>query len=78
MTPLEYLRLIEPMPHADPLVLHAHGECNLCDKHPDWQAERVGKMVCFTGKTPEDMARDYGHWYDHDEKWEPDPALVQQ
>jgi hypothetical protein len=40
------------IPHCDDLVLHAHGECQYCDKHPRWQAARVRHHIAFTGQQP--------------------------
>ena len=48
-------------PHCDPRILHAPGECEYCDHHPEWQALRVAWCICFTG-------------YEPDEKELPDPA----
>lgn len=35
-------------PHCDPRVLHQPGECEYCDMHPEWQAERIQNKVLFT------------------------------
>ena len=35
-------------PHCDPRVLHGPGECEYCDLHSDWQAERAENKVLFT------------------------------
>jgi hypothetical protein len=40
-------------PHCDQAVLHAPGECEYCDGHPDWQALRGWWGIAFTGHTPE-------------------------
>lgn len=40
------------MPHCDVAVLHAPGECEYCDKHPDWQAVREMWGIAFTGHQP--------------------------
>lgn len=48
-------------PHCDPRVLHAPGECEFCDWHPDWQDLRIGWGIAFTG-------------YEPDENELPDPA----
>lgn len=37
-------------PHCDFRVLHAPGTCDFCDEHPDWQEERVQKMIAFTNQ----------------------------
>lgn len=36
-------------PHCDPRVLHAPGECEYCDSHPDWQELRNTWAINFTG-----------------------------
>lgn len=43
---------IEQFPHCDQRVLHAPGECEFCDRHPDWQALREGWGIAFTGHQP--------------------------
>lgn len=40
-------------PHCDQRILHAPGECQFCDKRPDWQALRVSWGIAFTGYQPE-------------------------
>lgn len=40
-------------PHCDQRVLHAPGECEFCDRHPEWQALRAAWGICFTGYAPE-------------------------
>lgn len=40
-------------PHCDQRILHAPGECQFCDEHPDWQFLREMWGICFTGYTPE-------------------------
>jgi len=46
-------RKIEPhfnyYPHKNPRILHAPGECTLCDRHPDWQELRIAWGIAFTG-----------------------------
>jgi hypothetical protein len=42
-------RVIEQFPHCDSRVLHAPGECEFCDRHPDWQELRVVWGINFTG-----------------------------
>src|SRR5689334_1125238 len=37
-------------PHCDALVLHAPGQCEYCDHHPDWQALRLLWNIQFTGE----------------------------
>lgn len=39
-------------PHCDPSVLHAPGECEYCDVHPDWQILRDSWDMAFTGHQP--------------------------
>jgi hypothetical protein len=54
-------------PHCDARVLHQPGECEYCDKHPDWQELRLLWDISFTGQTdkalpcPADLARGDGH-----------------
>jgi hypothetical protein len=43
---------IKQFPHCDARVLHAPGECQFCDKHPDWQALRILWNIAFTGHDP--------------------------
>lgn len=43
-------------PHCDGLILHAPGECEFCDRHPDWQQARVDQKINFTGHHDEDKA----------------------
>lgn len=44
---------IPQFPHCDQRILHAPGECQFCDKHPDWQALRVAWGIAFTGWLPD-------------------------
>ncbi len=39
-------------PHCEPRILHAPGECEFCDRHPEWQELRKHWGIAFTGKTP--------------------------
>lgn len=43
-----------PVPHCDQRILHAPGECQYCDAHPEWQALRVLWGIAFTGWSPEE------------------------
>lgn len=43
-------------PHCDSLVLHAPGDCQFCDKHPDWQLSRIKAGINFTGGKDPDKA----------------------
>lgn len=60
-------------PHCDPRVLHAPGECEYCDLHPDWQELRKTWGIAFTGhdpvddqcSCPADFARPQGSNADH-------------
>lgn len=45
--------IISQFPHCDQRVLHAPGECEYCDRHPEWQELRKYWGIAFTGKTPE-------------------------
>lgn len=56
-------RLIPQFPHCDPRVLHAPGECEFCDAHPEWQELRTMWNIAFTG-----------HSYDKNGK----PAIVDE
>jgi len=40
---------IGQVPHCDQRVLHAPGECEYCDRHPDWQELRQLWGIAFTG-----------------------------
>lgn len=40
-------------PHCDQRILHAPGECEYCDGHPEWQQLRIDWCVCFTGHEPD-------------------------
>jgi hypothetical protein len=44
---------IDQFPHCDQRILHAPGECEYCDMHPDWQALRIHWGIAFTGYEPE-------------------------
>lgn len=39
-------------PHCDQRILHAPGECEYCDRHPDWQRLRQSWGIAFTGHKP--------------------------
>lgn len=39
-------------PHCDQRILHAPGECEYCNDHPDWQALREAWGIAFTGHPP--------------------------
>lgn len=44
------------IPHCDSSVLHAPGECQFCDKCPDWQEYREVARINFTGHSDPDFA----------------------
>lgn len=44
------------MPHCDQSVLHAPGECQFCDMHPEWQRYRIVARINFTGQEIEGLA----------------------
>lgn len=44
--------IIAQFPHCDQRILHAPGECEYCDKHPEWQELRKMWGIAFTGHTP--------------------------
>ncbi len=48
-----HIEAITQFPHCDQRILHAPGECEYCDAHPDWQALRQGWGIAFTGYDPE-------------------------
>lgn len=53
--PLETVRgYIGQFPHCDARILHAPGDCEFCDRHPEWQALRFAWTIAFTGYAPED------------------------
>lgn len=41
-------------PHCEPLVLHAPGVCDYCDRYPKRQAARIRSKTLFTGEVPRD------------------------
>ena len=41
------------MPHCDNKILHAPGECEVCDKYSDWQEARKNMGINFTGHNDE-------------------------
>ncbi len=43
---------IDTFPHCDQRILHAPGECEYCDGHPEWQALRQSWGIAFTGHLP--------------------------
>jgi hypothetical protein len=45
--------MIPQFPHCDSRVLHAPGECDYCDMHPEWQELREAWNIAFTGHDPE-------------------------
>lgn len=44
---------IQQFPHCDQRILHAPGECEVCDEHPLWQDLRIAWGICFTGYEPD-------------------------
>ena len=44
--------IIPQFPHCDARILHAPGECDYCDGHPEWQELRVNWGIAFTGHAP--------------------------
>ncbi len=63
---------IEQFPHCDSRVLHAPGECEYCDAHPDWQALRINWHIAFTGYEPTDGELPCPAWYargEHSQAW---------
>lgn len=52
--------VIKQFPHCDSRVLHKPGECEFCDKHPDWQELREAWGIAFTGHSNEDTVSPYG------------------
>lgn len=45
--------MIRQFPHCDARILHAPGECEYCDLHPEWQELRTFWGIAFTGHAPE-------------------------
>jgi hypothetical protein len=45
--------VISQYPHCDQKILHAPGECDYCDMHPDWQELREIWGINFTGHSEE-------------------------
>jgi hypothetical protein len=45
---------ISQFPHCDQRILHAPGECEYCDAHPEWQELREAWGIAFTGHPPAD------------------------
>lgn len=43
---------IAQFPHCDQRILHAPGECEYCDGHPEWQALREAWGIAYTGHAP--------------------------
>lgn len=41
-----------PFPHCDSDILHAPGECAVCDLYPSKQKARILEQVAFTGHEP--------------------------
>lgn len=39
-------------PHCDTRVLHKPGDCEYCDRHPEWQLLRKRWGIAFTGEQP--------------------------
>jgi hypothetical protein len=51
-------------PHCDQSILHAPGECEFCDKYPDWQEMRTTQRIAFTGEpTSDDKAPCPSTWF---------------
>lgn len=44
--------MIRQFPHCDARILHAPGECEYCDLHPEWQELRKMWGIAFTGHLP--------------------------
>lgn len=53
ITPTKPQHSIHQFPHCDPRILHAYGECQYCDMHPEWQELRLTWGIAFTGYEPE-------------------------
>ena len=47
------MNLITQFPHCDQKVLHAPGECEYCDAHPEWQELREAWGIAYTGHSYE-------------------------
>lgn len=67
--PSPRVSLITKTPHCDSRILHAPGECEVCDHFPGWQDLRMLWGIAFTGYTaegkelpcPADYARGESH-----------------
>lgn len=53
-------RTIPQFPHCDQRILHKPGECEYCDKHPEWQELRKVWGIAFTGHSGETTETEYG------------------
>jgi hypothetical protein len=51
-------------PHCDAAILHAPGECQYCDEHPDWQQLRQLWGICYTGHAPVIITEGSGFSYE--------------
>jgi len=49
--------MIDQFPHCDSFVLHKPGECEYCDRLPDWQELREAWGIAFTGHSDEITGR---------------------
>lgn len=43
--------LLGQFPHCDAAILHKPGDCEYCDRHPEWQAMRIATRTNFSGET---------------------------
>jgi hypothetical protein len=53
-TKIESVFTTMQFPHCDQRILHAPGECEFCDCHPDWQELRQFWGIAYTGYEPEE------------------------
>lgn len=51
--PPALFQYLGPFPHCDPRILHAPGECEVCDEVPVWQELRFSWGIAFTGYEPD-------------------------
>ncbi len=48
------MQYIRQTPHCDSKILHAPGDCEYCDKQPEWQELRQLWGIGFTGHSDEE------------------------
>lgn len=85
-TKIELHTVIKQYPHCDPRVLHAPGECEICDEHcKEWQELRSTWGIAFTGHEPRNgefpdpatRARGNPHVWGGNRPWKPSPTITE-